>query len=749
MHSLSGWLHRGFILLLFSLFITACQRPDERDLVTPDLTQSVVHESDLRLAPAAVALDAISQAALVDIQRDSILTFSRPQAQLLRVQPGSVLLVPPHPLAPYGLLRKVTQVSRQGDQLIFTTVQAHLGEAIESGRAVLNRPVETSDLFAETFSTGVTRKEDSTGRISGTGFYYEVDLPTLTYRGVDFKLAGDLWFNPEEVFFDWEWGFLSLERMETRLGIVHEADWQLLVGQEISMEEDEEIEFPLATQVWGPFLVGGVVPIFLQTELEVEIKAGIQGGITFNTSYKVRSDITVKKEDEWDSDWNFELLEKDHDLRPSVGGSLTMGLEPELTVMVFSQLSVELEVAEVFLKVEIDPYANPCWALSLGAQLDLEVKPYIFGWTDEYGFEFPPYYWPLFDGPCLNPGHLSGLAKDAVTGEGLSDVTITVWEDQDQIASGSTGSDGSYHFLSPAGDDLTVNFSRPGYLPTTVHAVEVSPALVTYLEAVLQVDAQYSGQGDFGGTIIDALTGQGLNGALLTLRPGLNRQTGASVATTSSGSGGQYLFSNIPAGNYTVEARKDGYITAFFSVVSIGNQSTGNQNGALTPELAGGQVRIVLDWGAIPSDLDSHLTGPYAGSTDRFHVYYANMAPWNAGANLDLDDVSSYGPETITITEQRPGVYRYSVHNFTNRGLFFSTALAQSGARVRVFIGSAELGTFNVPNQPGTLWTVFEMTENTFTPLNEMSYESSPSAVRNGVTTDGPILLRLPEKGPR
>jgi hypothetical protein len=78
-----------------------------------------------------------------------------------------------------------------------------------------------------------------------------------------------------------------------------------------------------------------------------------------------------------------------------------------------------------------------------------------------------------------------------------------------------------------------------------------------------------------------------------------------------------------------------------------------------------------LTWGESPDDLDAHLTGPCdpddGGCSDRFHVYFANEGtldspPW---AYLDTDDVSSFGPEIMSISKCIPGTYRYSVNNST------------------------------------------------------------------------------------
>jgi uncharacterized protein YfaP (DUF2135 family) len=77
----------------------------------------------------------------------------------------------------------------------------------------------------------------------------------------------------------------------------------------------------------------------------------------------------------------------------------------------------------------------------------------------------------------------------------------------------------------------------------------------------------------------------------------------------------------------------------------------------------------VLYWGELPSDLDSHLVGPDV-SGEKFHIYYSNMSYYSNDvkmADLDLDDVSSYGPETTTIYSPTDGMYAFYVHNYTDR----------------------------------------------------------------------------------
>lgn len=116
-------------------------------------------------------------------------------------------------------------------------------------------------------------------------------------------------------------------------------------------------------------------------------------------------------------------------------------------------------------------------------------------------------------------------------------------------------------------------------------------------------------------------------------------------------------------------------------------------------------MRIVLNWGAIPADLDSHVV--YPGN----HVYFENKQ--GTEANLDVDDTTSYGPETITIERKRDGErYVYAVHNYSNRDNMNSDALSKSNAKVFVYIGQTLVRTYYVPaNRKGNLWEVFAVTE--------------------------------------
>jgi hypothetical protein len=137
--------------------------------------------------------------------------------------------------------------------------------------------------------------------------------------------------------------------------------------------------------------------------------------------------------------------------------------------------------------------------------------------------------------------------------------------------------------------------------------------------------------------------------------------------------------------------------------------------------------RAVLTWGGAPNDLDSYLTGPTPTGA-RFAIYYANAGdcaqlPY---ACLEEDISNAGGPETIRITQSFPGKYVYSVHNFSGGNSASSTTLSQSNARVALYRGGALVQTFPVPQQPGTLWTVFEIEGGAVRAVGAMSGLSPP-----------------------
>lgn len=355
--------------------------------------------------------------------------------------------------------------------------------------------------------------------------------------------------------------------------------------------------------------------------------------------------------------------------------------------------------------------------------------------------------------PCsFNNGNttsITGTVNDAESDNSIVDVDVELLRDGFLISTVKSDSTGKYEFNQLEPDvNYDLRFSRNGFIPTDYNNARTPLEGTLFIETIRKVAAE---SGDFSGQITNALTGTGVEGVQIDFRNGLNNRSGPITKTVMTDSNGQYFVGSLNAGNYTGTLKGDeNFNTSFFSANNIGSQTNENQFATITPILPPDEVRVVLTWGETPSDLDSHMTGPISdNSSERFHVYYANGGSLTSSpfTQLDIDDTSSFGPETITTSQVFEGTYRYSVHDYTNRGSTSSNLLAGSSAQVSVFINDT-VQTFNVPNDPGTLWTVFELNNSTITPINNMSYESNPGVIttKSQLITDAELMNNLPEK---
>ena len=320
-------------------------------------------------------------------------------------------------------------------------------------------------------------------------------------------------------------------------------------------------------------------------------------------------------------------------------------------------------------------------------------------------------------------GTLTGDVKDADSRQAILGAVVKVYDGTTQKGVISTNANGSYELPLPVGN-YRVEIEFPNYI-TFIAYQTIEAGRVHYMESFLLIAAG-SGSGTATGTIRNAKTNLALEGVQLDVRSGWNNsQYGSIVDTFYTDSSGNYNIT-LPYGNYTLVASKQDYITDTINIAVT--RSTFVKNSTLSPISNDDVYTVVLTWGAEPRDLDSHLVASGA------HVYFSDKT--SAYAWLDIDDVSSYGPETITITDLASlGEFSYCVHNYTDRYVTSDAyRLAASGATVKVYKGSTHLRTYNVPIfGDGTVWNVFSMrADGQITDLNTFEYQSRPDSVGNG-----------------
>ena len=165
-------------------------------------------------------------------------------------------------------------------------------------------------------------------------------------------------------------------------------------------------------------------------------------------------------------------------------------------------------------------------------------------------------------------------------------------------------------------------------------------------------------------------------------------------------------FISIPKledGEFKIKYNANGYIQEE-GLINVKAGFIANYRFIISKILLDTQIRIVLQWGEQPADLDLHLE-----KDGGYHISYRNMLVSEDGsANLDRDDTDSYGPETITLNAIERGVpYYVYVVDYTNRNNAISQKLSQSNAFVKIYVGEElELSTYISEGISGNRWNV-------------------------------------------
>ncbi len=320
--------------------------------------------------------------------------------------------------------------------------------------------------------------------------------------------------------------------------------------------------------------------------------------------------------------------------------------------------------------------------------------------------------------------NIEGVVVDVIRQTPIEGATLTMYEGAILVGTYQTSATGRIEIDGVDGHSYRLIVSKKEFLSTTQYNVLVNGAATNNLGDVPLINVNHCGPGTASGTVRNAVNNTTIQGVQVNIREGLGQDTGAVAFSATSTSGGGINLSGIATGVYSAEYLHIDYTTVVSDLVVIGGfQAPLDQ--MLSPVLPVGAARIVLTWGSSPSDLDSHLENPVDSPIYYFHKTIN-------GALLDFDEIMGYGPETITITTQYPGVYRYHVYDFTNKNSSASTALGNSGAKVELYIGGRLDRTLHVPAGVGKLWTVFELEAGNVTLINTLTNGAGPTILPGG-----------------
>ncbi|RLA68949.1 MAG: hypothetical protein DRG24_09290, partial [Epsilonproteobacteria bacterium] len=385
------------------------------------------------------------------------------------------------------------------------------------------------------------------------------------------------------------------------------------------------------------------------------------------------------------------------------------------------------------------------------------LEAYKAGTRDEYGYgelmhtqvstytdeqiEKVSKYIPTLntEGCGLGVTTLSGSVFSAQTQAPLSGVQIYMEAISGEgNLSASTDENGSYVFENLVAGQYALNFPYEGYMEAEAEFKVINGCLNEFGQIVLIPSSEEGKTVSFNGKVIDAVTGEPIADSRIELHNGYYRPEGPLVTSFTTDENGDFNQS-ILTNYYTAKVIKSGYITS--DTISFSAYGTTlRKDFTLAPTLGANEVRIVLTWGKDPYDLDSHLSR-MDGDVQKYHIYYghktatASEVTGDESASLDVDDVTSYGPETVTLKNMvSTSTYKYYVHHFAGEGSITST----SQASVSLYIED-EIYTFRAPSSSSAakVWKVFDIRNGTVIPcsgnclFDDTSYTRAPALDRN------------------
>ena len=201
------------------------------------------------------------------------------------------------------------------------------------------------------------------------------------------------------------------------------------------------------------------------------------------------------------------------------------------------------------------------------------------------------------------------------------------------------------------------------------------------------------------GKVSNALNGAGVPGVLVTV--------GDITAITNEN--GDYNIGLIFFGEYDITGEIEEFCpySGHFIIPDDSSLDIFIFNFSVSPIPEPGETRMVLNWGAEPRDLDSHLITPEIEGTTH-HISYMNRGSETAApfVTLDTDNTQGYGPETITIKQSFEGTYIYYIKNFSN-----DETLANSGGTIQIYNSpDCDGETIEVPDEgSGRYWYVCDI----------------------------------------
>lgn len=313
----------------------------------------------------------------------------------------------------------------------------------------------------------------------------------------------------------------------------------------------------------------------------------------------------------------------------------------------------------------------------------------------------------------------------------LGEVKVSLYEQQSDklLWETTTDANGKYRIYIPSifGKCYRVEFEKDGYVTEKYYKINSNMQAVNISLGDITLCDDNASASSVRLCLRDATdaTGNDCSDKKTTvkIRRGINNYVGDVYREVSILFGKEEEIGGLEPGNYTLEMEGMDYENTYRNICYNNGDTI---HISISPRLEEDEIRVVLEWGEKPNDLDAHMLLPGISTSERepenpYHIWYANKTNHPDNDRLDVDDTDGEGPETVTLHNVGDGEYRYYLVDYTNSSAekFNSTAMSYSDATVTVYAHGKEPVVFHVPEgRSGIAWEVFKIQNKEIVPVD-------------------------------
>lgn len=315
--------------------------------------------------------------ALLKTVTANLVVFSGNSGEIGNIADNSILLMGVSEKTPYGLLRKVSSIRKNGDETSVSTSDALLSDAIKEGTIKFQQKLLERDFQLKSKVEGVLVMS---AEKSFDGLAVTLDNLEIFNDGTKIaRLNGAIGISPEiNITIDIRFNEINEIKVSTTLNKIDEV----AVTSNGSFDGGKEVI--AAEFVHSPVVIDSLVFV-----PEVAINCGFNGTISGNVSSGVRQDRVITSSMNYKlSKWSENPLSHTEIFdytEPLVtdNSNLEIYSGPEITIRLFG-IPLQVIDAKGFYSLEAEKTGTPLWRLFYGIKGSNSVKADILGLTENH-----------------------------------------------------------------------------------------------------------------------------------------------------------------------------------------------------------------------------------------------------------------------------------------------------------------------------------------------------------------------------